>query len=109
MAYAAPNLVRFLNRLHRRLFFLRLAEHAGVGLVIGAGISVLLLPVFILRERPALPVLVVLLSVGAVTGAAWLLIRRPRLIETAGEADRQLGLADLLATAWMVAGQGSSM
>src|SRR5688572_21024734 len=108
MAYAAPNLVRFLKRVHRRLFAVRLVEYAAMGLVIGAVVSVVLLPLLILREKPALPVLVALLSVGAVTGAAWLLIRRPRLIETAGEADRQLGLADLLATAWMVARQGSS-
>ena len=108
MGYAAPNLSRFLNRVHRRLFVVRLVEHVGVGLVIGAGVSVVLLPVFMWRDKPAMPVLVALLAVGAVTGAAWLLIRRPRLIETAGEADRQLGLSDLLATAWMVVRRESS-
>jgi hypothetical protein len=109
MGSAVPNLARFLHRLHRRLFVVRWVEHVGVGVVIGAAVSVLLLPVLVMRGRPALPVLAALLLIGAVAGGAWLLFRHPRLIDTAGEADRQLGLADLLATGWLVAREGGSL
>lgn len=106
MRDAAPNLTRFLRRLHRRLVFVRLMEHAGLGAACAAAVVVLLMPVLMLRDKPALPVLLALLPLGTCVGAAWALLRRPRLIHTAGEADRQLQLADLFATAWTIARDG---
>jgi hypothetical protein len=40
-----------------------------------------------------------ILPLGSVGGALWMILRRPRAIDAAMEADRQLGLADLLSTA----------
>jgi hypothetical protein len=99
----AFHLARFIHRLHRRLFFLRLLESSAIGLAAASALSVLLLPLFILREKPTLPVVTILLPLGALIGAIWPLLRRPRMLDTVTEADRQLNLADLLATAWTLA------
>src|SRR5688572_7579141 len=102
----APNLARFVRGLHRRLIVLRLLECAAVGVACASALSIPLLPVFILRAKPALPVVAVLLPLGAVAGACWAALRRPRVLDAAGEADRQLGLADLFASAWLIARNG---
>ena len=105
-----PNLTRFVCRLHRRVTLLRALECAGVGLACTAVLSVLvLLPVLVMSNKPAMPVVAFLLPLGALMGVAWLLLRRPREIDAAGEADRQLDLADLLATAWVIARDRDSL
>lgn len=103
MPRPAPSLTRFVHRLHRRLILLRLLESAAIGLACAAVLAVLVLPVLLMSEKPALPVVTALLPLGAMIGILWRMLRRPGVIDAASEADRQLRLADLLTTAWMIA------
>lgn len=84
-------LSRFVGRVHRRQVALRLLEHAGVGAALGAAAAM------IAAKRPEHFFLLVGLGVGAGLSAGWL--RRPMRINSAVEADRQLGLKELLSSA----------
>ena len=108
MRHEATSLSRFVRRVHLRLVLVRAAECAAIGTLCAAGISLLLLPLLVIRSRPALPVVLILLGVGALVGVAWMALRRPRVLDAAVEADRQLGLADLFATAWLTARDGGA-
>src|SRR3954447_16047782 len=93
---------RFVRRVYRRLIVLRLAEWAGVGFVAGCGLALVLIP--LLRNRSESPLVLagIITGIGAAIGLIAAALRRPGMIEAAIEADRQLDLADLLATAWML-------
>ncbi|MGE5611722.1 MAG: hypothetical protein ACM359_20920 [Bacillota bacterium] len=93
------NLVRLVGRLYRRLWMLRVVEGMGVGVLAASGAGLILLLILMGRGE-AVPVDTLwILLVGGVGGALWAILRRPRVIQAAMEADRQLGLADLLSTA----------
>jgi len=100
---ASPTtLDRFIRRVYRRLVVLRLLEWAGLGFAIGC---VLALPlILMLRNRPESPLMLaaIVTAIGAALGFIASLLRRPKIIDAAVEADRQLNLADLLATAWQL-------
>ncbi|MCY2952324.1 MAG: hypothetical protein NTU53_10145 [Planctomycetota bacterium] len=106
MSESCANLKRFVSRVYWRLLVLRMAEAGGVGMAIGALSAIML---FFISDYGwggvSLPVGVMMVS-GAVVGGIWAILRRARPIEAAIEADRQLGLADLLSTAWVICGQG---
>jgi hypothetical protein len=102
MGPACDNLRRFVGRLHRRLLLIRTIESGGVGLLIGSAAGLLLIPILLYRGQPAVPLTLGILALGVFCGLLWSLLRRPRRLDAAVEADRQLGLADLLSTAWLV-------
>ena len=99
---SATSLDRFVRRVYRRLVVLRLLEWAGMGFA--AGCAVALVPIILLRNRAesGLSVAAIIMGIGATVGFLASLLRRPKIIDAAAEADRQLGLADLLATAWQL-------
>ena len=98
-----PNLQQFVAAVRRRLIVVGAVEHAGLGAlggsVIGGGLILLLL----WRDQPAFPPTVGAIAVGSLVGLLWSLTHRPTALAAAAEADRQLGLSDLLATAVTVA------
>ena len=93
---------RFVSALHRRLVLVRAVETTALGAAGGCVAGALLIPVLYLRSVPALPPALWALLVGAATGLLWGLTRRPGRLHAAAEADRQLRLSDLLATALTV-------
>src|SRR4051812_43296543 len=99
-----PRLASFLIAVHRRLVVLRAAERAGICLAIGCALTLPLVAVLVWRGQSAGPLAVGALTLAAVVGLTWGFARRPSVIDAAAEADRQLGLADLLATACYVRG-----
>lgn len=91
---------RFTRAVHRRLLLVRAIEGAGLALLVSAAFALPLTVALLWQDRPALAAAVVTLSLGAAAGLlAALLLRRPTLYDAAAEADRQLELSDLLATA----------
>lgn len=81
---------------------LRLLESAGVGLLGGCGVGLILVPVLLYRGQAALLLALASLGLGILAGLAWALLHRPQALDAAAEADRQLHLADLLSTAWLL-------
>ncbi len=102
MHASSSNLERFVRRVYRRLVVLRLLEWAGIGFAIACGLG--LLSIVLLRNRAASPlgIAAIVAGMGAAVGFIGALLRRPKIIDAAVEADRQLDLADLLATAWQL-------
>ena len=92
-------LTRQLRRLHRRLVVVRLVEHAGLGLFGACALVALLIPVLLWRGQPAWGLVAWAAGGGVMVGIVWGLRRLPTRLDAAVEADRQLGLADLLGTA----------
>ncbi len=90
---------QFLRSLRRRMIIVRAAEAAGIGMIVAAGISLVLALLLLLSGRDAMQLCVGTLTAGAAAGAGWSLLRRPTLLHAAMETDRQLNLADLLTTA----------
>ncbi|HEX8525259.1 MAG TPA: hypothetical protein VF669_23610 [Tepidisphaeraceae bacterium] len=78
---------------------MRAVEGAGVGASISAVLGSIVLAVMLFQGRSGWGVAAGLVALGAVAGTGWGLLKRPTLIEAAGEIDRQLNLHDLLATA----------
>ncbi|HEY8667434.1 MAG TPA: hypothetical protein VIL86_12255 [Tepidisphaeraceae bacterium] len=95
----SPILARFINSVHRRLLLVRMLEWTGIGLAAGAAVALILMTILISRDQPILPLGLAALSLGAAWGAIWAIIRRPSHLDAAIQADRQLGLSDLLSTA----------
>jgi hypothetical protein len=105
MASAAPHFEQFIRAVHRRLVLVRALERAGLGALTGCVAAGLLLPLLLWRAEPALGPAGMLIAMGAVAGLWWGVARRPSRLAAAMEADRQLGLHDLLGTA---AGAGTT-
>src|SRR5688572_2097200 len=99
MTRETNHLERFLRRVHRRWVLLRAVESAGVGAAIGCAAALALVPVLLWRDRPAVSVALTLMAVAGAAGLLFGLTRRPTLHAAAVEADRQLDLHDLLASA----------
>src|SRR5688572_21535800 len=99
MTRETNHLERFLRRVHRRWVLLRAVESAGVGAAIGCAAALALVPVLLWRDRPAVSVALTLMAVAGAAGLLFGLTRRPTLYAAAVEADRQLDLHDLLASA----------
>ena len=93
------HLDRFLRAVHRRWVVVRVAEATGVGVAAACGLALPMLPILMWRGEPALPVVLTAAALAALAGTIAGIVRRPTLASAAVEADRQLGLADLLSTA----------
>jgi len=100
-----PTFLRFLQKLHRRRILLGAIESAGLGLLAGSAVCILLGPLLLWRGRDAAGFAAVTLAAGSAVGALFGLLRRPPLFDTAMEADRQLALAELLGTAFQARGK----
>jgi hypothetical protein len=76
-------------------------ESAGVFTAMAAAAGLAPVAILLWRGESALITAIVLLAIGALTGAAWGAMRRPTLAQTSLRADQQLRLHDLLSTALM--------
>lgn len=102
MIERCPQLGRFIRRVHRRLVCLRTLEAGGVGIAVAALSAIPILLLNANRDFGASPPIAPLLGLGVLGGGLWAILRHRQLIQTAAEIDRQLGLADLLSTAWAI-------
>src|SRR3954465_15731177 len=98
----SDSLERFVRAVHRRQAALRLVERTGVGILGASAVATVLVGVMVWRGQDAWTIAAVTLGAGALFGAIWGLSARPSRLAAANEADRQLGRADLFATAWAV-------
>jgi hypothetical protein len=89
----------FLRRVRRRWIVWRMAESAGVCGAIAACIGLIIVPILLWRDQPALGSAIILLIIGAAAGFLWACLHRPTILQAAVEIDRQLNLHDLLSTA----------
>jgi hypothetical protein len=99
-----PNLDRLLRRLWLRAVAWRVAESMGVGVAVGA-LAVGVVAVAMLatgRADDMLPLTAAAVGLGALAGTVRGVATRPGVAVVAVEADTQLNLADLLATALAV-------
>jgi hypothetical protein len=103
----APTLDGFLGAVHQRWVIVRGLERVGLCVLTACAVGAVLVPILMWRGRPALPVALVVLGLGAACGLVLAVARRPSRFDAAAEADRQLDLADLLTTA-LAAGAGTS-
>lgn len=107
-ASVPPTTRKFLQAVRRRMMLVRVAESIGVCCAIAAAAAVVLIALLWWRGRsgmPAAAVLVLGIFCGWIVGMA----RRPTLLAAAMEADRQLGLHDLLGTALLACTQDSAV
>jgi hypothetical protein len=88
-----------LREIHRRWMWIRAFERVAMCLLIACGVALGLSIILISRGESALSLTLVCLAGGLLLGAGVGWIVRPNLFDTAVEVDRQLHLADLLATA----------
>src|SRR4051812_48354080 len=93
------HLDRFLRAVHRRLLVLRAIERGGACAAVACAVAAVLIGAAMWTGRDALRMCVATVTVGAVAGIVWGLVRRPSMLRAAAEADRQLDLKDLLGTA----------
>ncbi len=84
------------------MLFIQFVEAAGAGILGGAIVGMILAGVLLYRGEAVLGVAGIALVVGLVCGIVFRLVRRPRLLATLIDADRQLGLHDLISTAWAI-------
>src|SRR4051812_37995834 len=96
------SLDRFIRRVYRRLVVLRLLEWSGLGFAIACAFALIVMFLLPSTSQPPLPIATIILACGSAIGFIAALLPRPRMIDAAVEADRQLDLADLLATAWQM-------
>ncbi|MDB5320725.1 MAG: hypothetical protein JWN40_2356 [Phycisphaerales bacterium] len=98
---------RFLRAVHLRMVLLRGVERIGLCLLAGCAAAIVLVPILILRGQGTGELVAALLGAAAVAGLAWGVAARPTKLAAAIEADRQLGLSDLLGTALMLRRMGA--
>ncbi len=90
---------RFLQAVHRRRVAWRVVESAGLGIAIGAIAGASLAGVMLWRQLDGAGIAMSAIALGAIAGVLHGFVRHPTLLDTTSEADRQLKLHDLLATA----------
>jgi hypothetical protein len=94
------NLMRFVRRVHRRLVLVRAGERSGACVGVASIFACAFASVALIQRRDAMQLVLPMLAIGAIAGIIWGLIRRPTRFDAIIEADRQLNLSDLLATAY---------
>ncbi len=102
MPNGRDHLHRFIQRVHRRLLLLRILEGLGLGMLTASILGLGAMPLLAWRGQSPMPLLMWLLPAGGLVGMTWSMLRQPRTTAVAALADRQLDLADLLSTAWMM-------
>lgn len=105
MRQAESDFDRFLRSLHRRLVAVRILERTGLGALAGCAAAAGLVVPLWWRGQPSIAPAAAAIALGAICGLIVGAARRPERFHAAAEADRQLGLADLLATALQVRGR----
>ena len=95
----ATDFHRFVRVAHQRWVVWRALERGGLGALAACGFALPLIAVLWWRGEPALATVAFLVALGASIGLSLGLIKRPSLLDTAAEADRQFELHDLLVTA----------
>lgn len=95
----------FIVACRRRIALVRLAERIGLCILVGSILSLLIVPLLAITNRAASPILILIaiMAISVAVGVAWSVRRWPSLLHAARQADRQLALDDLLATAWQLA------
>jgi hypothetical protein len=93
------NFDRFLARIHRRWVIVRAMERVGIAILVACAIAIALSSILIWRGESAMGLVGLTLAIGLVVGLIFGWLSRPTLFDAAVEIDRQLNLADLLATA----------
>ena len=91
--------LRFVNAVRRRMRVVRALEGMGVGALAGSVIGLLVMGVLIWRGDESRLVGAAMVALGATIGLAWGAMLRVNPLSAAMQADRQLGLRDLLGTA----------
>jgi hypothetical protein len=99
-----PQFDRFVRAVHRRLKLLRLIECVGLGVTAACGLGLPLIFLLAWRGVGGLGSTAIILMLGALAGIGWALTHAPTPLQAAMEADRQLGLADLLGSAMLLRG-----
>ena len=94
------NLMRFVRRVHRRLVLVRAGERSGACVGVASIFACALASVALMQGRDAMQLVLPMLGIGAMIGIIWGVVRRPTRFDAILEADRQLDLSDLLATAY---------
>jgi hypothetical protein len=90
---------RFLRRIQRRWIVVRAVERIGLCVLISSAIAIILSLILIFRGESSIALSSVCLTLGLLTGILVAWFTRPSPFDAAIEVDRQLNLADLLATA----------
>jgi hypothetical protein len=94
-----PKFLSFVRAVHRRVVVVRAVERAGVCAAIAAGFALVFTGTMLWRGDNGFPLAIGTILLGGVIGLLWGLAQRPEIADAALAADRQLQLADLLATA----------
>jgi hypothetical protein len=102
MVPSRDHLGRLIRAVRRRWALVRLIEGAGLGLLTGSALGLVLVPLLLWRGTPALAFAAGLMLLGMAVGAMAGWMRRPTLVQAATEADRQLGTHDLLTTGLLI-------
>jgi hypothetical protein len=101
MPFRSRPTIRFLAAVHRRHVAVRIAEHAGIGFLAGAFLGVgSLITMYFTNGRSSPLWTVCATAIGAVLGSIAGFVRRPAMLDSAMETDRQLNAEDLFSTAW---------
>jgi len=80
-----------------------------MGLLAGSGAAIVTTALLLFRGWPAMLAAQWCMIAGLVLGIAWGIVRRPGKLRAAIEADRQLGLDELLSSAWLIARSAPSL
>jgi hypothetical protein len=99
MTASSHHLDQFLDRIHRRWMLIRAVERIGLCVLVSSTLAIVLSLILITRGESAFILVCVCVAIGALAGLFIGWLSRPSLFDTAVEIDRQLHLADLLATA----------
>lgn len=96
------DLTRLVRSVHRRQIWVRSAERIGLG--VAAGCAAALAPTIVLLLHHRSPILWVEVSLigGVLAGIAWSILRVADPLQAAIAIDRQLDLAELLSSAWLL-------
>jgi hypothetical protein len=93
---------RFLAAVHRRMVLLRAVERVGLCVLGACVVALVLMPILVSRGESTGGLVGATLGMACFVGLLWAVISRPSKLAAAAEVDRQLRLADLLATALML-------
>jgi hypothetical protein len=108
MQNLAPTSRRFIESVWRRMVLIRLAESIGLACVVASVAGLVLMPILWMRDQSGAPAALTLLALGIAFGIIWGISSRPTRLEAAIEADRQLGLDDLLGTVLLMQQRATS-
>ncbi len=93
-----PKTEKFLRGVRRRIALVRVIESIGVACLAASALGSVLVIASIWRGQSAFGIAAGFLALGFAAGLLWGFTRIPSTLAAAAEADRQLGLHDLLAT-----------